>query len=92
MFSKSWLIIRDDARMTFEVCGQDSNPDPFMNNVHGMQKAGMSVSGLTPPVTNQSASKEVIKVVGYAKELGLHKRLLDAYKEKTRKDFGAWED
>ena len=78
--------------MTFEVCGQESNPDPFMNNIHGMQKAGMSVSCLTPPVTNQSASKDVIKVVGYTRESGLQKRLLNAYKEKTRRDFGEWEE
>lgn len=90
MYSKCWQIIRDDSKKTFEICGQESNNNYFTNNVHGMQKAGMNVSCLTPPVTNKNSSKEVIKVIGYAKENGLHERLLNEYKEITRRDFDQW--
>ena len=50
----------------------------------------MNVSCLTPPVTNKNSSKEVIKVTGYTKEDGLHERLLNEYKEITRRDFDQW--
>lgn len=90
MYSKCWQIIRDDSKKTFEICGQESNNNHFTNNVHGMQKAGMNVSCLTPPVTNKNSSKEVIKVTGYTKEDGLHERLLNEYKEITRRDFDQW--
>ena len=87
MYSKCWQIIRDDSKMTFEICGQDSNINFFTNNIHGMQKAGMNVSCMTPPVTNKSSSKEVIKVAGYKKEDGLHERLLNEYRDITRREF-----
>ena len=90
MYSKCWQIIRDDSKKTFEISGQESNNNHFTNNVHGMQKAGMNVSCLTPPVTNKNSSKEVIKVTGYTKEDGLHERLLNEYKEITRRDFDQW--
>ena len=73
--------------MTFEICGQDSNINFFTNNIHGMQKAGMNVSCMTPPVTNKSSSKEVMKVPGYKKEDGLHERLLNEYRDITRREF-----
>jgi len=50
MTSKYWQVIRDDSTRTFEVCGQDSSANHFTNNIHGMQKAGMTVTGMTPPV------------------------------------------
>ena len=92
MYSKYWQIIRDDSKRTFEVCGQDLNTNHFTNNIHGMQKAGMNVSCMTPPVTGKYSSKESIKIVGYTKEDGLHDRLLNEYKGITRKSFGQWED
>ena len=55
-----------------------------------MQKAGMNVSCMTPPVTNKSSSKEAIKIIGYKKEDGLHKRLLNEYREITRRHFDQW--
>ena len=43
----------------------------------------MNVSCITPPVTNKTSSKELIKITGYIKEEGLHKRLLDQYMKIT---------
>ncbi len=87
MYSASWQIIRDDRKKTFEVCGQEANLNFFTNNVHGMQKAGMNVSCLTPPVTNKMSSKGAIKVSGYTLEVGLHERLLKEYRDLTRREF-----
>ena len=92
MYSKCWQIIKDDSKKTFEICGQESNTNFFTNAIHGMQKAGMNVSCVTPPVTSKSSSKEVIKIIGYAKEDGLHERLLNEYREIMRRYFGQWEE
>ena len=46
-----------------------------------MQKAGMNVSCMTPPVTNKTSSKSLIKITGYTKEDGLQERLLKQYNE-----------
>lgn len=92
MYTRSWQIIRDDSKKTFEVCDQVSDTNHFTNAVHGMQKAGMIVSCMTPPVSNKNSSKTVIKIPGYNKEDGLHERLLKEYREKTRKDFEQWEE
>ena len=90
MYSKCWEIIKDDSRMTFEVCGQDANNNFFTNSTHAMQKAGMNVSCLTPPVTNKTSSKDVIKITGYTKEEGLHDRLLKQFREITAKSMDDW--
>lgn len=92
MYSKYWQIIRDDSKKTFEICGQDSNTNFFTNGIHGMQKAGMNVSCMTPPVTGKYSSKDVIKIIGYTKEDGLQERLLHDYSLITRKLFGHWEE
>ncbi len=92
MYSKCWEIIRDDSKKTFEVCGLESNNNHFTNSVHGMQKAGMNVSCLTPPVSGRNSSKAAVKVTGYTKEDGLHARLLKEYREITRRDFDQWEE
>ena len=92
MYSKCWLIIRDDAKKTYEIYGLESNTNHFMNAVHGMQKAGMNVSCLTPPVTNKASNKEMVKVQDYRKEDGLHQRLLKEYAAITRKEFDKWEE
>lgn len=81
---KYWQIIKDDSKRTFEVCGQITNENLFTNKTYAMQKAGMNVSCITPPVTNKSSSKEAIKIVGYTKEDGLHERLLSQYSEIIR--------
>ena len=90
MYSKCWLIIKDDSKRTFEVCGHASNDNAFSNKTHAMQKSGMNVSCATPPVTNKTSSKDVIKIVGYTKEDGLHERLLKEYMEITRSNDNNW--
>ena len=83
MITKFWQIIKDDSKRTFEVCGQISNENSFTNKVYGMQKAGMNVSGITPPVTNKTSSKDLVKIVGYTKEDGLYERLLNQFRKMT---------
>lgn len=92
MYSRSWQIIRDDSSKTFEVQGQESNTDHFLNLVHGMQKQGMTVTAVVLPVTNQYASKEAIAVAGYRRETGLYDRLMKDYRGRISEDFGQWEE
>lgn len=94
MYSKNWLVIRDDSKRTFEVCGKESNIDPFMNKTIAMQRAGMNVSGMTPPVTNKTSSKTLVKITGYTVEEGLYDRLLKQLAEITRSnvDYDMEED
>jgi hypothetical protein len=79
-----WQIIRDDSKRTFEVCGRITNENYFTNKTHAMQKAGMNVSCMTPPVTNKTSSKDLIKITGYTKEDGLYERLSNQYSEIVR--------
>jgi hypothetical protein len=90
MYSKNWQVIKDDSKRTFEVCGHATNTNPFTNEVYGMQKAGMNVSCVTPPVTNKTSSKDLIKLTGYTKEDGLHQRLLTQYREITMRSSEQW--
>ncbi len=83
MYSRLWQIIKDDSKRTFEVCGQVSNTNSFTNKTYAMQRSGMNVSCVTPPVTNKTSSKDLIKITGYAKEDGLYERLLQEYREIT---------
>jgi hypothetical protein len=79
MTTKFWMIIRDDSKRTFEVCGQTTNDNSFTNKTHAMQKAGMLISCMTPPVTNKSSSKGLVIIVGYTNEEGLYGSLLSQY-------------
>lgn len=79
MLSKSWLVIKDDSKRTFEVCGQSSNDNSFVNKTYAMQKLGMNVSGMTLPITNRNSSKALVKITGYVPEDGLYERLLKEY-------------
>jgi len=81
MITRFWQIIRDDSKRTFEVCGQVANENSFTNKTYAMQQAGMNVSCMTPPVTNKTSSKGLIKITGYTKEDGLQERLLKQYNE-----------
>ena len=90
MTTKYWLIIRDDSKRTFEVCSQTTNENSFTNKTHAMQKAGMNVSCMTPPVTGKISSKESIKIVGYTKEEGLQERLAKQYMEIVMRAAGEW--
>jgi hypothetical protein len=76
MHSKYWLIIKDDTKHTFEVCGQASNTDPFNNRTIAMQRARMNVSCVLLPVGTKHSSKSLIKFTGYSPEDGLYERLL----------------
>jgi hypothetical protein len=87
MYSRNWQVIKDDTKRTFEVCGHESSTNAFTNQVHGMQKSGMNVSCITPPVTNKTSSKDLIKVTGYTKEVGLHERLLNEYRKITMESY-----
>jgi len=80
MYSTCWQIIKDDSKRTFEVCGKASNINSFTNQVVALQRAGMNVSCATPPVTNKTSSKELIKVTGYIQENGLRERLMQDYR------------
>ena len=81
MITKFWQILKDDSTRTFEVCGQVSNENSFTNKTYAMQRAGMNVSCMTPPVTNKNSSKGLVKVTGYTKEDGLQERLLKKFRE-----------
>ena len=80
---KFWQIIKDDSKRTFEVCGQAANTNAFTNKTYAMQKAGMNVSCITPPITNKNSSKDLIKVMTYSREDGLYERLLKQYRDLT---------
>ncbi len=90
MITRFWQIIKDDSKRTFEVCGQVANENSFTNKTYAMQKAGMNVSSVTPPVTYKSASKDLIKITGYTKEDGLQERLLKQYREITLTSYDDW--
>jgi hypothetical protein len=83
MNTRFWQVIKDDSKKTFEVISQVANDNSFTNKTYAMQKAGMNVSCITPPVTNKTSSKELVKIVGYTKEDGLYERLLSQYREIT---------
>lgn len=80
MYSRNWLILKDDTKKTFEICGQDGNTNAFMNRTIGMQRLGMTVSGITPPVSNKNANRAMVSVPGYTPEEGLEERLMVQYR------------
>ena len=87
MYSRTWQVIKDDSKRTFEVCGQTDNANAFTNEVYGMQRAGMNVSCTTPPVSNRESSKDLVKVTGYVKEDGLYNKLKLQYKQIIMKSY-----
>jgi hypothetical protein len=48
---------------------------------------GMNVSGVTPPVTNKESSKDLVKIIGYIKEVGLYQKLQLQYKQIVMKSY-----
>ncbi len=90
MYSKCWLIIKDDSKRTFEVCGQEENQNSFNNRTYAMQRVGMNVSGATPPISNKNSSKDLIKIAGYTREVGLYERLSNQYREITMRSQDHW--
>ena len=79
MYSKCWLIIKDESKRTYEIIGQSANTNAFTNATYSWQKAGMTVSCMTPPVTSNNIVKDVERHSGYKPEEGLHKRLSAEY-------------
>lgn len=85
MHTKFWMIIKDDTKRTFEVCGHASNDNAFHNKTVAMQRVGMNVSCNTPPVTNKTSSKDLVQLTGYTKEDGLLDRLTKEFAAITLK-------
>ena len=73
------MILKEHLRFVVRCSSENS----FTNKIYGMQKAGMNVSGITPPVTNKTSSKDLIKITGYTKEDGLYERLLNQFRKMT---------
>lgn len=69
------------------MCGQSDNTNAFTNEVYAMQRMGMNVSGVTPPVTNKESSKDLVKIIGYIKEVGLYQKLQLQYKQIVMKSY-----
>lgn len=88
---KYWQIIKDDSKRTFEVVDLATNTNAFTNKTYAMQKAGMNVSCITPPITNKTSSKDLIKLTAYTKEEGLYERLLNQYRKITMDALGEWD-
>ncbi|HEY9004597.1 hypothetical protein [Ohtaekwangia sp.] len=81
MYTGVWQIVKDDIKKTFEVCGRSPNGNLFYNSIYAMQRAGMSVTCITPPITNKNSSKDLVKITGYTPETGLYERLQKQYRE-----------
>lgn len=90
--TKFWEIIKDDAKRTFEVCDRAMNTNAFTNKVYAMQKDGMNVSCITPPITNKTSSKELVKIVNYTLEEGLYQRLLAEHQAIIMDSLGDFEE
>lgn len=90
MYSKNWLIIKDETKRTFEVVSKATNENSFTNRTHGMQKDGMNVSCVILPVTNKTASKQNITFVNYTLEEGLYDRLLKEHNAIIMRNAGEW--
>lgn len=91
MYTKTWQVIKDDTKRTFEVCGQSGNTNAFTNEVYAMQRVGMNVSGVTPPISNKESSRDLVKIQGYAKEEGLYARLQLQYKQIVMSSYDDFE-
>jgi hypothetical protein len=79
MYTQSWLVIKDDTKRTYEICGKASNTNAFTNSTYAWQKAGMNVTCMTPPVANNNVNKDIERHSGYKPEEGLYKRLSAEY-------------
>ena len=90
MYTRSWLVIKDETTKTFEVVTQSSNDNAFSNKSYAMQKAGMNVNMMILPVTSKKANKESITFIGYTREDGLYERLLKQHRDITLSQSGLW--
>jgi hypothetical protein len=90
MYTKNWLVIRDDSKRTFEVVTVSMSENAFTNKTQAMQRDGMNVSYVLLPVSNRNASKAAVKISGYLKEDGLYERLLKQHADIARKNIEEW--
>jgi len=90
MYSKCWLIIKDDNKRTFEVVCKATNENSFSNRTHGMQKDGMNVTCVILPVTNKNSTKQGITFINYTQEEGLYDRLLKEHNEIIMRNAQEW--
>jgi len=90
MYTKSWFIIRDDSKRTYEVVTASMTENAFTNKTQAMQRDGMNVSHVLLPVTNKNASKAAVKISGYEIENGLYDRLLKQHNEIGRRNVEEW--
>ena len=87
MFSKNWIVIKDDTKRTFEVVALATNENSYTNKTVAMQREGMNVTCVLIPSSNRNASKEAIRFSGYSYEEGLYDRLLKQHAEILRKQY-----
>jgi putative aminopeptidase FrvX len=90
MFSKTWIVIKDDTARTFEVITQATNENTYANKAVAMQRDGMNVTCVTIPASNRHASREAISFIGYTREAGLYHRLLKQHNEIILRQAGEW--
>jgi polysaccharide deacetylase 2 family uncharacterized protein YibQ len=90
MYTRSWHIIKDDSKRTFEVVIDDLSENSFTNRTHAMQKDGLNVSCVLLPITNKNANRQTIKITGYTLEEGLYKRLMQQHHEITQRNIDFW--
>lgn len=92
MYTKSWLIIKDEKTRTFEVVSQVDNDNAFTNKTIAMQRDGMAVSSIILPVSNKHASRDSIALNDYKKEVGLYDRLLKQHQAIILNQASLWND
>jgi hypothetical protein len=92
MFTKNWLVIKDDQARTFEVVTADISENAFSNKVIAMQRERMTVASILLPLSNRHASKDHISFTGYTREEGLWSRLLKQHQQLIQQNLGEWEE
>jgi hypothetical protein len=92
MFTKSWLVIKDDQARTFEVVTADISENAFSNKVIAMQRERMTVTSILLPLSNRHASKDHISFTGYTREEGLWARLLKQHQQLIQQNLGEWDE
>lgn len=81
MFAKTWIVIKDDDKHTYEVVDLATNENAYTNKTIAMQRDGMNVTCVLIPASNRNASKEAIQFTGYTREAGLYDRLLQQHQQ-----------
>jgi hypothetical protein len=92
MYTRIWLVIKDEKTRTFEVVNQASNDNAFTNKTVAMQRDGMHISSMVLPVAHKYPGKDSIKLTGYIREDGLYDRLLKEHQAIAMKHSDFWDD